>query len=95
MTKTDTDDTARLEARIPMQVYSRLRRAAELRGMTLTSYLIATAGEEARREVEEADVMRLAREDQIRFAQALINPPKPNARLKKAARRHAALVEPR
>jgi uncharacterized protein (DUF1778 family) len=95
MTKTDTDNTARIEARVPTQVYSRLRRAAELRGMTLTSYLIATAGEEARREVEEADVMRLAREDQIRFAQALINPPKPNARLKKAARRHAALVEPR
>lgn len=95
MTKTDTDNTARIEARVPAQVYSRLRRAAELRGMTLTSYLIATAGEEARREVEEADVMRLAREDQIRFAQALINPPKPNARLKKAARRHAALVEPR
>ena len=95
MAKTDTDNMARIEARVPTQVYSRLRRAAELRGMTLTSYLIATAGEEARREVEEADVLRLAREDQIRFAEALIDPPKPNARLRKAARRHAALVEPR
>jgi uncharacterized protein (DUF1778 family) len=95
MAKADTENTARLEARVPVQVYSRLRRAAELRGMTLTSYLIATAGEEARREVEEAEIMRLVREDQIRFAQALINPPKPNARLRKAARRHAALVEPR
>ena len=96
MARTDSDEgTARLEARIPAHIYDQMRRAAELRGMTLTGYLIATAGEEARREVEGAEIMRLAREDQIRFAEALINPPRPNARLKKAAKRHAALVEPR
>ena len=96
MAKTSSDtDTARLEARIPARIYSQMRRAAELRGMTLTGYLIATAGEEARREVEQAEIMRLARQDQIRFAKALINPPKPNARLKRAAKRHAALVERR
>jgi uncharacterized protein (DUF1778 family) len=95
-TNTDTDTgTARLEARIPARVYNELRRAAELRGMTLTGYLVATAGEQARREVAEAEIMRLAREDQIRFAEALINPPKPSARLRRAARRHAALVRPR
>lgn len=96
MAKTDTSNkTARLEARIPAPVYSQLRRAAELRGMTVTGYVIATAGEQARREVEDAEILRLAREDQIRFAEALINPPKPGARLKGAARRHAALVKPR
>lgn len=89
------DDTARLEARIPARIYSQMRRAAELRGMTLTGYLIATAGEQARREVEEAEIIRLSREDQIRFAEALIDPPEPNARLRKAAERHAALVQPR
>lgn len=95
MPKIKTGKSARLEARIPEQVYSRLQRAAELRGMTLTGYLIATAGEAARREVEAADILHLSRQDQIRFAQALIDPPKPSARLKKAARRHAALVAPR
>lgn len=45
-----------------------MQRAARLRGMTLTGYLIATAGEDARRAVEEADVLRLAAEDQARFA---------------------------
>jgi uncharacterized protein (DUF1778 family) len=63
-------ETARLEARVPVQVYDQLQRAARLRGMTLTGYLIATAGEDARRVVEEADIMRLARDDQIRFAEA-------------------------
>lgn len=88
-------ETARLEARIPVPVYNTMQRAAELRGMTLTSYLLATAGEDARRVVEEAEILRLAQADQVRFAQALIDPPKPNARLKRAAQRHAALIQPR
>ncbi len=83
-------ETARLEARVPVQVYDQMQRAARLRGMTLTGYLIATA-----RVVEDADIMRLAREDQIRFAEALINPPPPNARLARAATRHAELIERR
>jgi uncharacterized protein (DUF1778 family) len=87
--------TARLEARIPTLVYDQMQRAATLRGMTITGYLIATAGEDARRVVEDAEIMRLARQDQIRFAEALINPPKPSSRWKRAAKRHAELIEPR
>lgn len=86
-------ETARLEARIPVQVYNQMQRAARLRGMTLTGYLIATVGEDARRVVEDAEILRLAREDQIRFAEALINPPQPNARLAHAAKRHAELIK--
>src|SRR3546814_3761616 len=71
-----------------------MQRAARLRGLTLTGYLIATAGEDARRTVEEADVLRLAAEDQVRFAKALIDPPAPNARLARAAKRHADLIAP-
>lgn len=88
-------ETARLEARIPAQVYDQMQRAARLRGMTLTGYLIATAGEDARRVVEDAEIMRLAREDQIRFAEALIDPPSANKRLTRAAKRHADLIKPR
>lgn len=88
-------DTARLEARIPTHIYDLMQRAARLRGMTLTGYLIATAGEEARRVVDDVEVMRLAREDQIRFAEALIDPPRPNDRLARAAKRHAELIKPR
>ena len=88
-------ETARLEARIPLQVYQQMQRAARLRGLTLTAYLLATAGEDARRVVEDAEIMRLAREDQIRFAEALIDPPRPNQRLARAARRHAEIIEPR
>ncbi|KMO42062.1 hypothetical protein VQ02_04210 [Methylobacterium variabile] len=88
-------ETARLEARIPVQVYDTMLRAAELRGMTLTGFVMATAGEDARRVVEEAEILRMAQADQVRFAEALIDPPKPNGRLKRAAQRHAALIQPR
>lgn len=88
-------ETARLEARIPVRIYDQMQRAARLCGMTLTGYLIATAGEDARRVVEDAEIMRLAREDQIRFAAALIDPPEPNERLVRAAKRHAELIQRR
>lgn len=88
-------DTARLEARIPVHIYDQMQRAAHLRGMTLTSYLIATSGEDARRVVEDAEIMRLSRADQIRFAEALIHPPKPNERLSRAAKHHTKLIERR
>ncbi|WP_246161850.1 type II toxin-antitoxin system TacA family antitoxin [Segnochrobactrum spirostomi] len=84
-----------MEARIPVEIYDQMQRAARLRGMTLTGYLIATAGEDARRVIEDAEILRLAREDQIRFAEALIDPPAPNARLSRAAKRHADLIERR
>ena len=90
-----TDETARLEARIPVDLHELMQRAAQLRGMTMTGYLIATAGEDARRVVEEAEILRLARADQMLFTKALIDPPAPNDRLKRAAERHAALIQPR
>lgn len=95
MSRTLPEQTARLEARIPAHIYDLMQRAAKLRGMTLTSYLLATAGEDARRVVDDADVMRLSREDQMRFAEALINPPEPNAKLLQAAKRHAELFRSR
>ncbi len=96
MAKVNADnDTARLEARIPTHIFDQMQRAARLRGMTLTAYLIATAGEDARRVIEDADIMRLTREDQVRFAQALLDPPPPNEKLLRAARRHAELVQPK
>ena len=49
---------------------------------------------EALRAVEEAGVLQLAGEDQVRFAKALIEPPLPGARLARAAKRHADLIAP-
>jgi uncharacterized protein (DUF1778 family) len=83
---------SRLEARIPTSVYEVMEHAATLRGLTLTAYVTATMGEDARRTIEQTSVIRLSRADQIAFAEALINPPAPNAKLIAAARRHAPMA---
>ncbi len=51
----------------------------------------ATDSKDARRVVEQAEIVRLARADQIRFAEALVNPAKANQKRAGAARRHAQL----
>jgi uncharacterized protein (DUF1778 family) len=90
-----TEQTLRLEARLPASVYATLKRAAELKGRSLTDFVVSAAHEAAQRAIEEDGLIRLSVEDQRRFAEALINPPAPNAALKRAKRLHAAHVEAR
>jgi uncharacterized protein (DUF1778 family) len=68
-----------------------IERAAMLRGLTVTAYVTATMGEDARRTIEQTEIIRLSRADQIAFAEALANPPAPTAKLLAAKRRHAEL----
>jgi uncharacterized protein (DUF1778 family) len=82
---------SRLEARIPRHLYEMMERAAKLRGLTVTAYIASVVGDDARRIVEQTEIIRLSREAQIAFANALINPPAPNAKLMAAAKRHAEL----
>ena len=89
------DQIARLEARLPASVYALLKRAAELKGRSITDFVVAAAQDAAQRVIEEDGIIRLSAEDQARFAQALLNPPAPNAALKRAMRRHVKNVEVR
>ena len=87
-----TEQTARLEARLPVSVYATLKRAAELKGRSITDFVVSAAHDAAQRAIEEDGIIRLSAEDQLRFAQALINPPEPNDALKRARQRHTELV---
>jgi uncharacterized protein (DUF1778 family) len=46
---------SRLEARIPTPLYETMTRAAKLRGLTLTAYVIVTMSEHARRTIAASD----------------------------------------
>ena len=83
--------TARLEARLPSQVLSRLKRAAEIQGRTLTDFVVAAADEAACRAIEQAEIVRLSIDDQRQIVKALLNPPKPTPALKRAFRRRREL----
>ena len=89
------EQIARLEARLPASVYALLKRAAKLKGRSITDFVVNAAQDAAQRVIEDDGIIRLSAEDQARFAQALLNPPAPNAALKRAMRRHAKNVDVR
>jgi len=82
----------RLEARISRDQKSLFQRAAELQGRTLTDFVIASVQEAAVRTIEEMQTVRLNAEESRVFAEALLNPREPNARLKAAADRYLRLL---
>jgi uncharacterized protein (DUF1778 family) len=83
---------ARLEARLPSEVYATLKRAAEIEGRTLSDFVVSAAREAASRTIEEAEVIRLSVQDQKLFVESILNPPAPNAALKRMAKRHRELL---
>jgi uncharacterized protein (DUF1778 family) len=87
----ETATTARLEARLPVEVMVRLKRASEIQGRTLTDFVVAAADEAACRAIEQTEIIRLSIEDQRQIAEAILNPPAPTKALKKAAKRHRDL----
>jgi uncharacterized protein (DUF1778 family) len=83
---------ARLEARISNEQKALFQQAAMLSTRTLSEFVVASAQEAATRIIEAHETIRLEREDQIRFVEALLNPPKPSARLQQAALQYRAML---
>lgn len=76
---------ARLEARISAEQKTLLQQAAALSGRTLSEFVVASAQEAARRVIQEHETVRLSRSEQVAFVGALLKPPAPGARLRRAA----------
>lgn len=83
--------SARLEARLPLDLHALLKRAAEVQGRTLTDFVLTAAKDAASKAIEESEILRLSVEDQHRFASALIDPPKPSPALRRAFARRRRL----
>lgn len=75
----------RLEARVSRDQKALFQRAADLQGRTLTDFVIASVHDAAMRVIEETQTIRLSAADSRAFAEALLHPREPNARLKAAA----------
>ena len=83
---------ARLEARLPHETHALLKRAAEIEGRSLTDFVVAAASAAARQTIAETEIIRLSRESAEAFLDALENPPKPAAAMKRAAKHHKQLI---
>ena len=84
----DSAKKERLEARITSDQKSLFLRAATLTGRSLTDFVVASAQEKAMSTVREYETMTLSARDTTAFVSALLNPPTPRERLRKAARRY-------
>lgn len=82
----DTTRDARLEARVSAGQKILLQQAAALSGRTLSEFVVASAQDAARRVIAEHESIRLSRDEQVAFVKTLLDPPKPNARLERAAK---------
>ena len=68
-----------------------LKRAAELQGRSLTDFVVTAASEAAVRFISEHQLIQLSLEDQRRFAEALINPPREAPAMRRARERRRVL----
>jgi uncharacterized protein (DUF1778 family) len=91
MARTQTKST-RLEARIAPKALAVVKRAAEIQGRSLSDFVVAAAQEVAHRTITEAQIIQLSLADQEKVFKALLNPPKPNAALKRAFQAHRELI---
>lgn len=82
----------RLVARANSEVQETIQRAADYSGATVSQFLIDSAMERARVIIEQTETLRLSKSGADALYKALDKPPKPNAKLKKAAKRYQTEV---
>ncbi len=84
--------TARLEARIPVEIHQLLKHAAAIQGRTLTDFVISAVRSEAEKAIAQHEVVSLSIRDQIAFADALITPGEPTEAMRNAKRHYEELI---
>ncbi len=89
MTQTRSE---RIEARTTPDTLAIVRRAAELQGRSVSEFVIAAAEQAARRTIEDEQIIRLSAADQVRFVEALLNPPPPAPAMLRAFEHHRRLT---
>jgi uncharacterized protein (DUF1778 family) len=85
--KTETK-TARVSARVTPSVYETLSEASEIIGATLNQFLVQVALERAHAIIEHENKIRLSKQSADHLFELIENPPKVNAKLKKAMKRY-------
>ena len=84
---------ARLEARISPEQKQLFERAADLQGRSLTEFVVRSTQEAAQEAIRDHELMSLTARDTKAFVNALLKPPAPSSRLKRAAERYYSLME--
>ena len=76
-----TQRTERAEARLRPDQKARIERAASLKGLSISDFIVQHADEAAIRTIEQHETWSLTERDREVFLAALVNPPDPSTRL--------------
>jgi uncharacterized protein (DUF1778 family) len=66
----------------------RIERAARLKGLSLSDFIVQHADEAARKTIQEHTSWALGDRDRDVFVRTLLNPPRPSKRMKQALQRY-------
>lgn len=83
-----SEKAERIEARLSRQQKKLIQHAADLSGRSVTDFILSASQEAANKVIREHEVITLTAQESENFIKALMNPPAPNAALKKAVQRH-------
>ena len=86
MPRLAVEDNSRMSLRIPAEEKAILLRAAALRRTDLTDFVRTHSLRAAKAVIQDAEQLQLSERDSRRVLDALVNPPKPNAKLLAAAK---------
>ena len=84
--------TKRTEARLLPDQKKRIERAASIKGVSLSDFIVQNADEAAIRTIQQHESWTLETKDRDAFLKALLAPAQPSARLESAARRYKERV---
>jgi uncharacterized protein (DUF1778 family) len=85
MTQSVKSISDRIDVRISKEQKERIKSASELSGFkSLTEFIVYTTSKEANRIIEENSMILKSLEDKKIFVEAILNPPIPNDKLRKA-----------
>jgi uncharacterized protein (DUF1778 family) len=79
-------ESGRVELRLRPQDRATLSRAAALKRLDLTGYILGTVLPQAESDIAEAERLSLSERDSLRVLRLLENPPAPSSRLVRAAK---------
>jgi len=79
----------------PLSFNELIERAAAYEGRTVTDFVVSTLATAAEAVVQEHEVIRLNQVQSLALVQSLLDPPRPNAAMRGAARKYRRTVESR
>jgi uncharacterized protein (DUF1778 family) len=85
-------ESGRIELRVKPREKALLSRAAALQHEDLTGFILRTVLPAAERVIERTERVELSERDSLRVLELLENPPKPTAKLRRAAKRHREIL---